>query len=103
MAQTNQNPGGGISRKKLIIILAVPSLLLFAVLFSLSSSYLRFIQPKTSGETVTLVSLTILVPLLFAALTFVLFRNLFTLFAHRRLPLLSSTSLHRLLLASFFL
>jgi len=50
MAQTNQNPGGGISRKKLIIILAVPSLLLFAVLFSLSSSDLRFIQPKNPAE-----------------------------------------------------
>ncbi len=103
MAQTNQNPGGGISRKKLIIILAVPSLLLFAVLFSLSSSDLRFIQPKTSGETVTLVSLTILVSLLFGGLTFVLFRNLIKLFAERRLGVLGSKFRTRLVVGSLLL
>jgi hypothetical protein len=103
MAQANQNPGGGISRKKLIIILAVPSLLLFAVLFSLSSSDLRFIQPKTSGETVTLVSLTLLVSLLFGGLTFVLFRNLIKLFAERRLGVLGSKFRTRLVVGSLLL
>jgi hypothetical protein len=81
MAQAEENTGRKISRKKLIIILAVPSLILFAVLFSLSSSELTFIRPKTSEETVTLVSLTLLVSLLFGGLTFVLLRNLIKVFA----------------------
>jgi len=81
MAQTGNKPEGKISRRNLIIILAVPSALLFAVLFSLSSSELSFIKPKTSEETVVLVSLTILVSLLFGGLTFVLLRNLIKVFA----------------------
>ena len=102
MAQTGK-PSEKISRRNLIIILAVPSVLLFAVLFSLSSSDLRFIKPKTSEETVTLVSLTILVSLLFGGLTFVLLRNLIKVFAERRLGVLGSKFRTRLVVASLLL
>src|SRR6516165_9810852 len=91
------------SRKKLIIILAVLSLLLFGVLFSLSSSDLRFIRPRTSEETVTLVSLTLVVSLLFGALTFVLLRNLIKVFAERRLGLAGSKFRTRLVVGSLLL
>jgi len=103
MAQVEGNPSGKISRKKLIIILAVPSLILFAVLFSLSSSDLSFIRPKTSEETVTLVSLTLLVSLLFGGLTFVLLRNLIKAFAERRMGVLGSKFRTRLVVASLLL
>ena len=99
------NPSG-ISvgrRKKLILILGVLSLLLFAILFSLSSSDLRFIRPRTSEETVTLVSLTILVSLLFGGLTFVLLRNLIKVFAERRLGVAGSKFRTRLVVGSLLL
>src|SRR5215469_17836445 len=44
-------------RKRLIVVLAILSLLLFAVLFSLSSFQLRFVNPRTSQQTVSLVAL----------------------------------------------
>ena len=91
------------SRKKVIIILAALSFALFAVLFSLSSFQLRFIKPKTSEQTVTLVSLTLLVSLLFGGLTFVLMRNLIKLFAERRLGVLGSKFRTRLVVGSLLL
>ncbi len=100
---TQPEHSGKVSRKKLIIILAVPSALLFAVLLSLSSSELRFIRPRTSEETVTLVALTLLVSLLFGGLTFVLFRNLIKLFAERRLGVLGSKFRTRLVIGSLLL
>lgn len=103
MAQTGNKPDGRISRRSLIIILAVPSVLLFAVLFSLSSSDLSFIKPKTSEETVVLVSLTILVSLIFGGLTFVLLRNLIKVFAERRLGVLGSKFRTRLVVGSLLL
>jgi nitrogen fixation/metabolism regulation signal transduction histidine kinase len=103
MAQVEEKARGKISRKKLIIILAVPSLILFAVLFSLSSSELSFIRPKTSEETVTLVSLTLLVSLLFGGLTFVLLRNLIKAFAERRMGVVGSKFRTRLVVASLLL
>ena len=103
MAQSDKKPQESTRRRNLIIILAVPSALLFAVLFSLSSSELRFIRPRTSEETVTLVSLTILVSLLFGGLTFVLLRNLIKVFAERRLGVLGSKFRTRLVVASLLL
>jgi len=103
MAPTAKKPEGKISRRNLIIILAVPSLLLFAVLFSLSSGDLSFIKPRTSEETVVLVSLTILVSLLFGGLTFVLLRNLIKVFAERRLGVLGSKFRTRLVVGSLLL
>jgi len=61
-------------RRKVIFVLVIVSLPLLAILLSLSSFEMRFIDPKTSGQTVSLVALTLLVSLLFGGLTFVLMR-----------------------------
>src|SRR5215469_1837716 len=90
-------------RKRLIIVLAILSLLLFAVLFSLSSFQLRFVNPRTSQQTVSLVALTLFVSLLFGGLTFVLMRNLIKVFAERRLGALGSKFRTRLVVGSLLL
>src|SRR6266496_3650635 len=93
----------GPSRKKVILLLAAAGLPLFGILFSLSSFELRFINPRTNQQTVSLVALTLLVSLLFGALTFVLFRNLIKLFAERRLGVLGSKFRTRLVVGSLLL
>jgi two-component system, NtrC family, nitrogen regulation sensor histidine kinase NtrY len=90
-------------RKKVILLLAAAGLPLFGILFSLSSFELRFINPRTNQQTVSLVALTLLVSLLFGALTFVLFRNLIKLFAERRLGVLGSKFRTRLVVGSLLL
>jgi hypothetical protein len=99
----NQEAATQQRRKKLIVVLTIASLLLFLVLFSLSSFELRFIAPKTSEQTVTLVALTLLVSLLFGGLTFVLMRNLIKLFAERRSGVLGSKFRTRLVVGSLLL
>lgn len=94
---------GAQRRKRLIVVLAILSLLLFAVLFSLSSFQLRFVNPRTSQQTVSLVALTLLVSLLFGGLTFVLMRNLIKVFAERRLGALGSKFRTRLVVGSLLL
>jgi two-component system nitrogen regulation sensor histidine kinase NtrY len=100
---SNRPPQGVQRRKRIILVLASLSLLLFGVLFSLSSFELRFIDPKTSQQTVSLVALTLLVSLLFGGLTFVLLRNLIKLFAERRLGVLGSKFRTRLVVGSLLL
>ena len=103
-SNTPNRPLPGLhSRKKLIIILAIASLLLFGVLFSLSSFELGFINPRTSEQTVSLVALTLFVSLLFGGLTFVLMRNLIKVFAERRLGVLGSKFRTRLVVGSLLL
>src|SRR5689334_21308659 len=105
MSKNSQNKPGklGPDRKKLIIALVILGLPLFAVLFSLSSFEMRFIEPKTSEQTVSLVALTLLVSLLFGGLTFVLMRNLIKVFAERRLGVLGSKFRTRLVVGSLLL
>ena len=91
------------SRKKVILLLVAAGLPLFGILFSLSSFELRFINPKTNQQTVSLVALTLFVSLLFGALTFVLMRNLIKLFAERRLGVLGSKFRTRLVVGSLLL
>jgi len=91
------------SRKRVILLLVAAGLPLFGILFSLSSFELRFINPRTSQQTVLLVALTLLVSLLFGALTFVLLRNLIKLFAERRLGVLGSKFRTRLVVGSLLL
>src|SRR5262244_1471622 len=90
-------------RKRLIVVLAILSLPLFGILFSLSSFQLRFVNPRTSQQTVSLVALTLLVSLLFGGLTFVLMRNLIKVFAERRLGALGSKFRTRLVVGSLLL
>src|SRR6266566_1295815 len=91
------------SRKKVIVLLAAIGLPLFAILFSLSSFELRFINPRTNPQTVSLVALSAVVFLLFVTLTFVLARNLIKLFAERRLGVLGSKFRTRLVVGSLLL
>src|SRR3954453_21752442 len=91
------------SRKKVILLLAAAGLPLFGILFSLSSFELRFINPRTNQQTVSLVALTLLVSLLFGGLTFVLMRNLIKVFAERRLGVLGSKFRTRLVVGSLLL
>src|SRR5215471_15085478 len=101
---SSNRPLQGVQRRKrIILVLSSLSLLLFGVLFSLSSFELRFIDPKTSQQTVSLVALTLLVSLLFGGLTFVLLRNLIKLFAERRLGVLGSKFRTRLVVGSLLL
>jgi two-component system, NtrC family, nitrogen regulation sensor histidine kinase NtrY len=103
-SQSPTRPAQGVQRRKrIILVLTILSLLLFGVLFSLSSFQLHFIDPKTSQQTVTLVALTLVVSLLFGGLTFVLIRNLIKLFAERRLGVLGSKFRTRLVVGSLLL
>src|SRR5947199_2539623 len=102
-SKRNQTSVPAPGRKRLILILAAVSLPLFGVLFALSSFEMRFIDPKTSGQTVSLVALTLLVSLLFGGLTFVLMRNLIKVFAERRLGVLGSKFRTRLVVGSLLL
>src|SRR2546423_7741735 len=90
-------------RKRLIIMLAAGSFLLFAILLSESSFDLPFINPSTTQQTVFLAALSALVFLLFVTLTFVLARNLIKLFAERRMGVLGSKFRTRLVVASLLL
>jgi nitrogen fixation/metabolism regulation signal transduction histidine kinase len=93
----------GPSRKRLIIILAVASLLPFCILLAQTSFDLPFINPANNQQIVFLVVLSALVFLLFIALTFVLARNLIKLFAERRLGVLGSKFRTRLVVGSLLL
>src|SRR5712692_12039938 len=91
------------SRKKIIILLTVGSLLLFGILLSESSFDLPFINPATNQQTVFLVALSLIVFLLFVVLTFVLWRNLLKLFAERRLGVLGSKFRTRMVVGALLL
>src|SRR5712691_4216588 len=91
------------SRKKIIILLTVGSLLLFGILLSESSFDLPFINPATNQQTVFLVALSLIVFLLFVVLTFMLWRILLKLFAERRLGVLGSKFRTRLVVGSLLL
>src|SRR5438128_4098082 len=91
------------SRKKIIILLAAGSLVLFGILLSEQSFDLPFINPSTNQQTVFLVALSLIVFLLFVVLTFVLWRNLLKLFAERRLGVLGSKFRTRLVVGSLLL
>src|SRR3984957_8194509 len=93
----------GKERKRLIIMLAAGSFLLFAILLSESSFDLPFINPSTTQQTVFLAALSALVFLLFVTLTFVLARNLIKLFAERRLGVLGSKFRTRMVVGALLL
>ena len=103
MPNRNQLARSGPDRRKIIFILAIVSLPLLAILLSLSSFEMHFMDPKTSAQTVSLVALTLLVSLLFGGLTFVLMRNLIKVFAERRLGVLGSKFRTRLVVGSLLL
>ncbi|HTZ96486.1 MAG TPA: ATP-binding protein [Terriglobales bacterium] len=91
-------------RKKVIITVTICLIVLFAILFSLTSLDLpSALTPDNNQELLFLASLAVLIFVLFLALTFVLVRNVLKLFTERRLGVLGSKFRTRLLVASLLL
>jgi len=85
-----ERPAKRPSRKQVIILLAIAVFLLFAVLASQTAFNATILRPETNQQTVVFYALSLLISLLFVALTFVLARNLLKLFAERRMGVLGS-------------
>ena len=91
-------------RKKVIIPVAIGLVLLFAVLFALTSFDLpQALNPDTNQQLLLFAFLAVLIFVLFLALTFVLVRNVLKLFAERRIGVLGSKFRTRLLVGSLLL
>src|ERR1700756_1481191 len=105
MASTQPKPPSEAlqSRKKLIIVLSILSVILFGLTLAQSSFDLPFINPANNQQIVFLVALSAIVFLLFVALTFVLARNLIKVFAERRLGVLGSKFRTRMVVGSLLL
>ena len=78
------------SRKQVIILLAMAVVLLFVVLASQTAFNNTILQADTNQQAIIFYALSLLISLLFVALTFVLARNLLKLFAERRMGVLGS-------------
>ena len=91
------------NRKQAIILLAIGVFLLLVILVSQTAFDLRFLQPGNNQEIVVFAALSALIFLLFAALTFVLGRNLLKLFAERRLGVLGSKFRTRMVVGALLL
>jgi hypothetical protein len=94
---------GSSSRKKLIYTLAVAVLILFAIIVSQTSFDLPFLNPNTNQQIAFFAGLSLVIFLLFLALTFVLARNLLKLAAERRLGVLGSKFRTRLVVVNLLL
>lgn len=95
---------GSASRKRVIIPVAFGLVILFAILFALTSFDLpQALNPDTNQQLLIFASLAVLIFVLFLVLTFVLVRNVLKLFAERRLGVLGSKFRTRLLVASLLL
>ena len=87
---TSTRPTNRTSKKQVIILLAVAVLVLFAVLVSQTAFNTTILQASSNQQAVVFYALSLLISLLFVALTFVLVRNLLKLFAERRMGVLGS-------------
>jgi len=91
-------------RKKILIPVGIGLILLFSVLFALTSFDLpQALNPDTNQQLLLFASLAVLIFVLFLALTFVLVRNVLKLFAERRVGVLGSKFRTRLLVGSLLL
>ncbi|MFZ0284908.1 MAG: HAMP domain-containing protein, partial [Terriglobales bacterium] len=90
------------SRKKIIIPVAVGLVLLFGLLFALTSLDLP-VRPDDNQQLLFFAFLSTLIFVLFLGLTFVLVRNVLKLFAERRLGVLGSKFRTRLVVGSLLL
>ncbi|MGA7592207.1 MAG: hypothetical protein WBW02_16955, partial [Candidatus Sulfotelmatobacter sp.] len=91
------------NRKRLIVVLAIAVFLLFAVLVSQTAFNQTILRPDTNQQVVVFYALSLLISLLFVALTFVLARNLLKLFAERRLGVLGSKFRTRMVVGALLL
>ncbi len=87
----------------MIILLAVSVFLLLAVLVSQSAFELTQVRAGNNQQAVVFYALLLLISLLCAALTFVLFRNLLKLAAERRLGVLGSKFRTRMVVGALLL
>jgi two-component system, NtrC family, nitrogen regulation sensor histidine kinase NtrY len=83
-------PAKQLNRKQVIILLAVAVFLLFAIIVSQTAFNPTILPAETNQQAVVFYALSLLISLLFVALTFVLARNLLKLFAERRMGVLGS-------------
>ena len=90
-------------RKRVIVLLAIAVFLLFAILVSQTAFNQTILRPDTNQQVVVFYALSLLISLLFVALTFVLARNLLKLFAERRLGVLGSKFRTRMVVGALLL
>jgi two-component system nitrogen regulation sensor histidine kinase NtrY len=91
-------------RKRVIVPLAVAIALLFGILLSQASfDQPAFLSPDNNRQLLFFAALSLLIFLLFVALTFVLARNLLKLFAERRMGVLGSKFRTRLVVTGLLL
>jgi len=83
-------PAKRYDRKQVIILLAVAVIALFVVLASQTAFNNTILDAETNQQAIVFYALSLLISLLFVALTFVLARNLLKLFAERRMGVLGS-------------
>ena len=90
-------------RKQYIILLAIAVFFLLAILVSQTAFDLTLLRPGNNQQIVVFYALSLLISLLFVALTFVLARNLLKLFAERRLGVLGSKFRTRMVVGALLL
>src|SRR5215467_843923 len=89
-APVSTRPPRRSDRKQVIILLSIAVIALFVVLASQTAFNNTILQAETNQQAVVFYALSLLISLLFVALTFVLARNLLKLFAERRMGVLGS-------------
>jgi two-component system nitrogen regulation sensor histidine kinase NtrY len=96
-------PPTNSNRKRAIVLLAIAVFLLFAILASQTAFNQSILRADTNQQVVVFYALSLLISLLFVALTFVLARNLLKLFAERRLGVLGSKFRTRMVVGALLL
>jgi two-component system, NtrC family, nitrogen regulation sensor histidine kinase NtrY len=91
------------NRRQVIILLAVSVFVLFAILVSQTAFDLTQVRAGNNQQVVVFYALSLLISLLFVALTFVLLRNLLKLAAERRLGVLGSKFRTRMVVGALLL
>ena len=85
-----RSPEKTSKRKKLVILLSIAVVAVFALILPQTSFDLPFLKPDSNQQLLFFAALSVLIFLLFVALTFVLARNLLKLFAERRSGVIGS-------------
>ena len=83
-------PSKRSDRKQVIILLTIAVIALFVVLASQTAFNNTILEAETNQQAIVFYALSLLISLLFVALTFVLARNLLKLFAERRMGVVGS-------------
>lgn len=89
-APVSTRPPRRSDRKQVIILLTIAVIALFVVLASQTAFNNTILEAETNQQAIVFYALSLLISLLFVALTFVLARNLLKLFAERRMGVLGS-------------